>query len=67
MMVKTACPPDCPRRSAECPANCKTYLEAWEENQKRYAQNAQSRVFDEITTLAVSTRMKQMRRKQKQI
>ena len=67
MMVKTVCPPDCPKRSAECHANCKTYLDAWEENKKRYAQNAKNRVFDDITTSAVTSRMKQMHKKQKQI
>lgn len=66
-MIKTVCPPDCPTRSAECHANCKTYLDAWEENKKRYAENAKSRVFDDITTAAVNERMKKMHKKQKQI
>lgn len=67
MIVKTSCPPDCPRRSGECHADCKTYKAAWDENMKRYAQNAKNRVFDDITTAAVNARMKQMHRKQKQV
>lgn len=67
MNVKTSCPPDCSKRSAECHANCETYLAAWDENMKRYAENAKNRVFDDIKTAAVNDRMKKMHRKQKQI
>lgn len=67
MMVKTVCPPNWPTRAAECHAHCEKYRAAWEENQKRYAENAKNRVFDDVTTAAVNSRMKQMHKKQKQI
>ena len=48
MNLETVCPPDCPARSATCHAFCRKYLAAWEENQRRYAAQAEQRKVDEI-------------------
>lgn len=67
MMVKTVCPPDCPSRHAGCGATCEKFLLDYEKKTQRYAKQAEQRKLDELTEKAVRERMRQMRRKQKQI
>jgi len=67
MTSGTICPPDCPARTATCHCFCKTYLAAWEENQRRYAQKERERKISDVSTVGINVRMKEMHKKQKQI
>ncbi len=60
------CPPDCPGRNEHCHANCKTYLAAYEENLKRYAERRADFSINDVVSIGVQKRMAYMRRKQKQ-
>lgn len=67
VMQKIPCPVDCPARSGECHKNCQTYLAAYQDNIKRYEQKAKDRRIDEILSVGIRERMKQMHRKQRQV
>ncbi len=65
-MNPSPCPPDCPGRNGECHATCKTYKAAYKANLRRYAAKQKEFAIGEIVSVGVKSRMRQMRRKQKQ-
>lgn len=64
MIVKTACPVVCPRRSPTCHAECESYKAAWEENMRRYAAKAEQRKVNEIIDKSVRESYRKINRKQ---
>lgn len=67
MNARTVCAPDCPGRSPECHSHCPTYLAAWEENQRRYAEKQKEFAMSDVKSVGIKWRMDRMRKKQKQI
>lgn len=67
MNVKTVCTPDCPGRSPECHSHCPIYREAWEENQRRYAEKQKEFAMRDVVSVGIKWRMNKMKKKQKEI
>lgn len=65
--MKTACPKDCPGRTAECHAKCETYKAAYQENLRRYAAKQKDFAIRDVVSVGVKVRMQTMHKKQKQI
>lgn len=67
MNNKMVCPPDCPGRTPVCHSTCPTYLAAWEENQRRYAEKQKEFAMSDVKSVGIKWRMDRMRKKQRQI